>query len=179
MHLCDFSRLGLPKESRFVAMRESRLPDGIKFSADQVVADSIPVITEAADSDKTRQLKPDVVEKIDISESLKPLSLSTQDGSQAINPNQDNQSLQVLHEPLKVTASGNTRKSITEEKSDQLQVLLLFDFSLILALVQKVTSFSNLLGSMVSIIYHMDSGSLKLCGTDVCNLLLLCDCTEL
>ncbi|KAI3518369.1 hypothetical protein L1887_07022 [Cichorium endivia] len=73
---------------------ESRLPDGIKFSADQVVADSIPVIAEAADSDKTRQLKPDVVEKIDISESLKPLSLSTQDGSQAVNPNQDNQSLQ-------------------------------------------------------------------------------------
>ncbi|KAI3709237.1 hypothetical protein L2E82_38996 [Cichorium intybus] len=57
---------------------ESRLPDGIKFSADQVVADSIPVIAEAADSS------------------------STQDGSQAVNPNQDNQSLQVLHEPLKV-----------------------------------------------------------------------------
>ncbi|KAI3765178.1 hypothetical protein L2E82_15205 [Cichorium intybus] len=72
----------------------SRLPDGIKFSADQVVADSIPVIAEATDSDKTRQLKPDVVEKIDIFDSLKPLSLSTQDGSQAVNPNHDNQSLQ-------------------------------------------------------------------------------------
>ncbi|KAI3510200.1 hypothetical protein L1887_25731 [Cichorium endivia] len=98
----------------------SRLPDGIKFSADQVVADSIPVTAEAADSDKTRQLKPDAVEKIEISESLKPLSLLTKDGTQAVNDNQDNQSLQVLHEPLKVTASasGNTSKSITEEKSE-------------------------------------------------------------
>lgn len=61
---------------------ESRLPDGIKFSADQVVADSIPVIAEAADSS------------------------STQDGSQAVNPNQDNQSLQVLHEPLKGSFLG-------------------------------------------------------------------------
>ncbi|CAH1451000.1 unnamed protein product [Lactuca virosa] len=56
-------------------------------------------------------IKSDVVEKIEISESLKPLSLST------VNPNQDNQPPQLLHEPVKVNGCEHTHW-IPEEKSE-------------------------------------------------------------
>lgn len=75
----------------------SRLPAGTGI---KVSADSIPVVVEAADSDNARQLKSDVVEGIEISESLKPLSLS------AVNPSQDNQPPQSLHEPVKGNILG-------------------------------------------------------------------------
>ncbi|XP_023759560.1 GBF-interacting protein 1 [Lactuca sativa] len=82
----------------------SRLPAGTGI---KVSADSIPVVVEPADSDNARQLKSDVVEGIEISESLKPLSLS------AVNPSQDNQPPQSLHEPVKVNGCW-----IPEEKPE-------------------------------------------------------------
>ncbi|CAI9295400.1 unnamed protein product [Lactuca saligna] len=59
-------------------------------------------------------IKSDVVEGIEISESLKPLSLS------AVSPNHDNQPPQLLHEPVKVNGCEHRDNThwIREEKSE-------------------------------------------------------------
>jgi hypothetical protein len=76
----------------------ARIPAGMLFSVDQLGTCTIPVIAEAADSD----LKSNVAEKNQISESFQPLLPSNQNSSQVINPIQDDQQpLQLLNEPLK------------------------------------------------------------------------------
>ncbi|KAI3675755.1 hypothetical protein L1987_85348 [Smallanthus sonchifolius] len=94
----------------------ARIPAGMKFSADQFGTGTIPVIAEAADAD----LKSNVAEKHQISESLQPLLLSTQNSSQVVNPIQDSeQPPQLLNEPLKDSVSEDeSEANISTPKLD-------------------------------------------------------------
>ncbi|KAK1440198.1 hypothetical protein QVD17_06023 [Tagetes erecta] len=134
-HICAVGTIKCEIVKRYDSNESNaRTPAGVKSSAGQLETGTIPVIAEVADSDP----KSIVAEKRKISESLKSLSLSTQNSSLVVSPVQDNQQpVELPNEPLKGNASEHT-DLVTEEESELNASTPKLD-----VMTEKLTSCSN------------------------------------